>query len=192
MLKNGITWVLLRFEIRLTGDMPAAGEVVTVKTWPVGVNKIFFRRDFQVSSNGNPFASAVTEWTVFDTVSRKATSIPRRMVEELTPPKADRAIENLNWKLPPLRDAAESSSFIIRKTDIDRNGHVNNVRYIEWVLEKAEGGGSLAGITVIYRAEAIYGETVTLKTFISEEKQMLQGIFNADGKELIRAKILFR
>jgi acyl-ACP thioesterase len=192
MLKNGITWVLLRFEVRLVGDMPSEGELITVRTWPLGVNKLFFRRDFQVSANGKPFACAVTEWTVFDINSRKAIAIPQSMVEELTPPKVEKSIEDLNWKLPSLQDAPQTASFIIRKTDIDRNGHVNNVRYIEWILEKAEGERTLQGVSVVYRAEALYGETVSVKTFVSEEKEVLQGIFNSDGKELIRAKISFR
>jgi acyl-ACP thioesterase len=192
MLKNGITWVLLRFEVRLVGDMPSEGEVITVRTWPLGVNKLFFRRDFQVSAGGKPFACAVTEWTVFDINSRKAIAIPQKMVEELTPPKVEKSIEDLNWKLPSLQDAPQTASFIIRKTDIDRNGHVNNVRYIEWILEKAEGEKNLRGVSVVYRAEALYGETVSVKTFISEEKEVFQGIFNSDGKELIRAKISFR
>ncbi|MDR2400727.1 MAG: hypothetical protein LBD73_03635, partial [Deferribacteraceae bacterium] len=158
MLKNGITWVLLRFEVRITGDLPAEGETVTVKTWPLGVNRLFFRRDFQVTANGKPFACAVSEWTVFDINSRKAISIPQKMTEELTPPQTEKAIDELNWKLPVFQDAPETASFTVRKTDIDRNGHVNNVRYIEWILEKAGDGRDIRSVSVVYRAEALDGE----------------------------------
>jgi acyl-ACP thioesterase len=190
MLKNGITWVLLRFEVRLLGEMPSEGETVTVKTWPLGVNKLFFRRDFQALANGKPFACAASEWTVLDTAARKAVAIPLKMNEDLTPPSADRAIEDLNWKLPLLQSAEESASFIIRKTDIDRNGHVNNVRYIDWILEKTDG--ALLSVTLNYRAEALYGEVVKLKSSVIGEKEILQAIYNSEGRELLRAKILFK
>jgi acyl-ACP thioesterase len=193
MLKNGITWVLLRFEVRLLGDMPSEGETVTVKTWPLGLNRLFFRRDFQVSANGRPFACAATEWTVFDINSRKTIAIPREMTEELTPPSTEKAIETLNWKLAAAEEAPVTAAFTVRKTDIDRNGHVNNVRYIDWLLEAANRAEKdLLSVTVVYRAEALYGEDVSVRTSVSGEKEVLQGIFNSSGKELIRAKILFR
>ena len=53
-----------------------------------------------------------------------------------------------------------SASFTVRRSDLDREGHANNVRFLEWTLEALATEDGLRTIDMLYRSEAVAGDTV--------------------------------
>lgn len=70
----------------------------------------------------------------------------------------------------------------VSKADLDQNNHVNNVRYVQWVQDVAEAHWLsntskaitenyfwvLVKHTIEYKNEALLGDTLRLKTFVSK------------------------
>ena len=74
-------------------------------------------------------------------------------------PNADHAL------LSMLEQASNSmlimdAEFRVRRSDLDRVGHANNVRFVEWALEALPDGAGLTEIDILYRSEAVVGDRV--------------------------------
>ena len=99
-------------------------------------------------------------------------------------------------RLPVQGESGLLRRFIVRRADIDRNRHVNNRRYLEWILEATPAelcaGRRPRRIELMFRAEAVYGDSVLARGSLPGGGVCLYGLFReADGQELARARILW-
>ena len=94
----------------------------------------------------------------------------------------------------PGRDRINTGrEFEVRYSDIDVNAHVNNARYLGWLLDsyppehhrKAE----LASCEVNYLGEAGCGDRVLLRTTHLDDQQDLQSVQLSGGPEICRARL---
>ncbi len=192
---EGVAWVLARMYIE-TYTFPQTGEKVYLTTWPVGIEKLQFRRDFELrDGDGRMLARAISQWVVVNLETRKLeriTSYPG-----LEPEAPERTLEEPKWKIAPQADSPELLQLDVRLSDIDQNNHVNNVHYIEWVVESVpyatDTEKNLASVEIIFRAEAKYKDKVSVKGTAGEsEGEFVHGIFNGGGTELVRAKTVWK
>ena len=152
------TWVLSRLRLALD-RRPALREAVAVETWPSAYDGIRVHRDFVVRGEGGAAcARATSVWFVIDVARRRPVRLPPSM-HTFGPPDRERA---LVLAAPPEAPGAVEAErrFAVRHADLDRVGHANNVRFLEWALEAPGGAAGLREIDVAYRTEAVYGDTV--------------------------------
>ena len=131
------SWVLSRLAIEME-EMPGQHERYTVETWVESAMKYFTSRNFCVSDGkGRIYGYGRSVWAMIDTETRQPTDIY--------------AIDNgaiNNWivddKPCPIercgRVKMDENAVLVRTidityNDIDINGHVNSVKYIEHVLD---------------------------------------------------------
>ena len=224
MHEQGITWVLVRQRIEL-GYMPVAEEQLVVHTWPVGQERLSFRRDFHMECNGHTVLRAVTYWVIMNTTTRKLEFMPP-WAQSLAFPQAGLALENGDIRIPPVpcaffaeapavaggasgaeeaAGAVPGPEFPVRLADIDSNGHVNNVRYMDFALEaahcfsasrgKAVGEPALAGLDIVFRAEALWGDIVASASMPEHPLpgRLLHGLYRkSTGQELARVRTVWK
>lgn len=194
--QQGITWVLARMQLEIYA-LPAANAQVHTCTWPVEAERLQFRRDFLLSDgNGHEFIRAVTDWVIIDLASRRLLKMPE-FIAACQPDKLRYALNKEKLRIESQEHAPDLKSFVVRKADIDRNRHVNNVRFTDWMLESVpEGicaGKKLCGLQIIYRAESVYGDTVIARGSAGDNGDFLHGLYRqSDGQELVRAKSIWR
>lgn len=132
------TWVLSRLAIEVI-DMPKAYDRLAVETWVEGAMRYFTSRNFAVTSpdGSKPFAYGRSVWAMIDTDTRQPVDILEVKDGEIT-----------NWVVTDkpcpiakpgrvkMSDKAEYvRSIVPQYSDIDINGHVNSIKYIEHVLD---------------------------------------------------------
>lgn len=130
-------WVLSRLRMRLD-SLPQWGEQITVRTEPIGVEKLFALREFAVlDAQGQPLARALTGWLLVDS-ERGRPVRPGRLLADI--PLGTPHYQTELSALPgPQEDANRSAVQPVRPHDIDQYGHVNNASYLEWVLDAVDG-----------------------------------------------------
>ena len=152
------TWALSRLRLRIT-RLPRMREAITVETWPSAVDRVRAARDFRVMAGAEPLAVATSQWFLIDVERRRPVRLPRAM-DGFAAVDKERALE-LDAPDPVAPDAAEHrAEFAVRRSDLDRVGHANNVRFVEWALEALPSDDGLAELDVLYRLEAVVGDTV--------------------------------
>lgn len=197
---EGISWVLSRLNIGVNG-LPRAGESLSVETWPVCIEGLQFRRDFVArTADGAVAAAGVSRWLVVNLSTRRIVRIPAFISGmDLENPRT--AMEDADAKLPDLSGEEEALRVRVRLADMDRNRHVNNVRYADWILEATPGAVrescALRGLDLSFRAESLHGDTVIVRTRREEGENgavgFNYGLFRTgDDKELVRGRALWQ
>lgn len=192
---QGMAWVLTRLSITVD-RYPVAGETISIRTWPSTHERNVAQRCYEAyDAQGNQIAQATSAWMVIDFASRTMVPIPDFVTEGY--PKNQPACRPFATRaVPKLRDAASTSSIRTRRSDLDMNGHVNNARYADWVLE-AVPDSFLAGhepvlTDITFRAECGAGITLTTSCSATTDNETLHSVCQEDGTELCRARILWR
>ncbi len=130
----GVVWVIVRLELDIH-QIPHWGDDVYVKTWPRGVDRLFAYREFEVcDSKGNLLAIATSTWIVIDRQDRKA--VKPSIVEAILPFVDKRMVLERNARRLTTKGSKHLvGSRMVVFSDLDTNGHVNNCKYLEWVID---------------------------------------------------------
>jgi medium-chain acyl-[acyl-carrier-protein] hydrolase len=198
MQKENVYWVLSRFHI-IMHRYPSMGDRVIVETWPKGLKKLFFMRDYRIhSEDGLLLTTATTAWLVLD----GDTGRPRKMEQNNSLHRFYipdfHAIEQMPGKLPGITGADRKMTVLARYSDLDINKHVNAVKYIEWVqdsyTQELYEKQNVTEFQINYKAETRFGEKVQIgiRTALDPDPfEYLEGIKDNDGNAAFRARIRF-
>ena len=152
------TWVLTRLRL-VVSDLPRMREQVEVETWPSGHDRLRAFRDYVLrGADGRELVRGTSAWLVMHAERRRPVRLPAS-VYDFRPESAKRALTFAGDLLAPAA-VEQERTFAVRRADLDRVGHANNVRFLEWTLEALPDDRGLAEIDVQYRAEAVYGDVV--------------------------------
>lgn len=133
--KNNKTWILSRLRLKITRQ-PNLGELITVRTWPSGTDRLFTTRDFEIlDDNGETLVKATSVWLVIDRTTRRPSRLPESVVKLIRPDTPRALTIDVHQHLPDPDQIVRSAELIARRSDLDVNGHVNNVHYVEWAVE---------------------------------------------------------
>jgi len=181
MLRTGQIWILSRMSV-IVDRRPNYFENITVRTWPRGGEKLFAVRDYDIRDKDDvPVVRARSGWIILDVEKRRpirpqsllSDGIPQNEGENALSSK-DGAIAALEER-SSLQKAAERQA---RYTDLDFNGHVNNVRYIQWIEDSLEPSflenADKMRLDINYLNEILGGEVIEI---------MSAGIEDADSAE---------
>ncbi|KAI3513769.1 hypothetical protein L1887_11916 [Cichorium endivia] len=163
MCKKNLFWVVTKMQV-VVDRYPTWGDVVQVDTWVARSGKNGMRRDWLLRDckTGEILTRASSNWVMMNKETRKLSKIPDEVRAEIehyfvdAPP----VVKDDNKKLPKLEEANAHhvrTGLTPRWSDLDVNQHVNNVKYIGWILESAPKQVvekyELASMTLEYRRE---------------------------------------
>jgi acyl-ACP thioesterase len=191
---RNLTWMLSRIRMAVR-RLPAAGEAVTIRTWPSGTDRLFALRDFIAQAgDGTALASADSAWLVIDRTRRRPVRL-EPFLERIRSAQAPPVLEKPIPPVPAAGEAAVRKTLNVRYRDLDANRHVNNVTYVEWIQEGFPPAffdrRRLSFLEVEFRAEALAGDTVfcTHRPDPVEPETYLHSVFRkTDERELARAR----
>jgi acyl-ACP thioesterase len=126
-------WVLSR--LRLTMNRyPRWGELFTVRTFPVGTQRMLAVREFAlVGGDGETIGRASSGWLIVDGGKGRPLR-PEPVVADIVPSPSE--YEGDLERVDPLdRTSRASAPSRVRYHDIDQYRHVNNASYLEWVTD---------------------------------------------------------
>lgn len=135
MIKNHHAWVLSRLVIEMY-SLPRTGEDFILTTWVDKLYHQFTDRHFSIlHPNGTPYGHATSIWALIDTETRQPadlTKLPNGGFEDVLIPSRPAPIATMGrirLKKPQLIETHRACY-----TDLDINGHVNSIRYLELFL----------------------------------------------------------
>ena len=196
------SWVLSRLVIELT-EMPGQHERYTVETWVESAMRYFTSRNFCVSDgNGHIYGYGHSIWAMIDTETRQPTDIYsihdgaiKNWIETDKPcpiEKGGRVKMGNGAELVKTMDVCYS--------DIDLNGHVNSMKYIEHVLDlwgiAWYREHQLKRFEIAYVAEAHQGDQLSFYREQTAENEYCVRLSKKDAEsddvvEVCRCKLLF-
>lgn len=191
-----VAWVLMKMRVDLL-RIPVLGETITIETWPLEPGRLTYDRDFLVKdAENNIIIKAISSWIIMDLAERK---IDRQQKVDIRYPsiKNERAIDAKMRKLKANGPLSTSYEKMIGYSDIDFNGHLNNARYIDYIMDCFQVSEHkqyhVKSLEVHFTNEALPGEIITLKKDLSEaiEKGVyIEGINEQSNETVFRSRAL--
>lgn len=185
--QNQLTWVLHRLCVKMN-RFPDWREIITIQTWPSSGDGLRAYRDFLIlDSDGNTIGKSLSYWLMMNTKSRRPVRIPKEILK-MAPKNTEHVLPVTDGNFAEIEQPENSQSFQVRKTDLDLNQHVNNVRYIEWALACLPEDSQISQIDIKFLGESVSGDTD-----VAEIQQNGEGGFHhqirrqSDGKVLTKA-----
>ncbi len=132
LAQQGIFWAVIRHRVQIT-RMPKEKETIRLETWPMPTTRVAYPRStVAYDAEGKELFRSMCLWVLMDLNSRSmllpkdiGIHIPGTVRgTELAPPKS----------LMP-KPLSNTNSRKVVYSDLDRNGHMNNARYLDWIQD---------------------------------------------------------
>lgn len=164
MIRHNHVWVLSRLVIDLE-RMPTTGEAYTIETWVSRVYRQFTDRHFAITSpTGFNYGFATSTWALISLDSRSSAdleNLPNGGFSDLT---IDIEPGIGTARRVRLKQDQPIKTYVAGYSDLDINGHVNSIRYIETALDlfpiEQFKTHRPARIEALYTAEAYAADTL--------------------------------
>lgn len=167
-----IFWALARLRVMMD-VYPGWRDTIHVETWPSGDDGLYATREFLIfNEQAEVIGRASSNWVLLDMDKRRPVRLPKQ-VSELRVPERSYPIQ---YPAPRLHQPAVvdiEKKIIVRRSDLDLNRHVNNVRFVEWALEalpedEIESRG-IAELDILFRAETHYGDDIVSRAGLNPD-----------------------
>ncbi|HOX41943.1 MAG TPA: thioesterase [Myxococcota bacterium] len=126
-------WMVVQTWARIA-RLPTWRTQVTVTTWATEMGRLLSKREFLVEDEAGELVRASTLWAFLDTQARQVTRVPAE-VASAYPLVAERLLGRGLPRPRPCPHPERELPMLARRRDLDSNGHVNNLRHLEWMLD---------------------------------------------------------
>ena len=193
--EDNYTWVLSRLAVELD-EMPYQYENFSVQTWVENVYRLFTDRNFAViNKDGKKIGYARSVWAMINLNTRKPAdlltlhggSIVDYVCDEPCPIEKPSRIK--------VTATDPVATLTAKYSDIDINGHVNSIRYIEHILDlfpiELYKTKHIRRFEMAYVAESYYGDELSFfQEEVNENEYHVE--VKKNGNEVVcRSKVLF-
>ena len=142
-------------------------------------------------ADGGELGRATSEWMLINLAARKVVAIPEAVFAAANtvrePVFGDEPLPKLRWECSA--ESPDALVFRARRGDIDLNGHVNNVHYVEWLMEGRPGSaGPCRELEIVFKSETLAGEEVRVESVETEPDVFVHRVYAPDGRDHVLAR----
>ena len=195
LASHGMIWAIIRQRVQIT-RIPSRGETIRLETWPMPTTRVAYPRSVVAyDAWGNELFRSISIWVLMDLDTRNM----------ILPAKSGIAVNGTlrgnELAAPgglPAKLLRNRRSRTVCFTDLDRNGHMNNTRYLDWIDDLLPSAfheeHTFREFTVCYLSETREGQELDLRWDLLEEGCIqVDAHRETEGKEerVFSAKLLF-
>ena len=178
LASRNLLWAIIRQKVQIT-RLPMAGETIRLETWAMPATRTYYPRStVAYDAEGKEIFRAIGMWVLMDVNTRAM----------VLPGKSDVTLQGLltgtELKAPGSLAPKSLRNAAVRRvgfSDLDRNGHMNNTRCLEWINDLLPSAFHADHIptefTVCYHSEAREGDELQLHWQVLEENKLLVDAF---------------
>ena len=195
LARQRLFWAVTRHRVQVT-RLPRWGETVHLETWPMPTTRVAYPRSMVAYDQaGNECFRSISLWVLMDLDTRNM----------ILPGKSGISVagtlRGTELALPNgliARPMENSRSRNVCFTDLDRNGHMNNARYLDWIDDLLPSAFHRAHpvkeFTVCYLSEAREGQRLSMNWDFVEDGCLRVDANRSNGEKderVFSARLLF-
>ena len=191
------TWVLSRLAIEME-QMPRQYDKFFVETWVESAMRYFTQRNFHVvGEGGRNYGYGRSVWAMIDTETRQPTdilAIHDGAINEWIDKDKECPIAK-SGRVKMSNEAELVRTIDTYYNDVDINGHINSVKYIEHVVDLWDltwyREHQIRRLEIAYVAEAHQGDRLSFYREQTGDSEYSVRICRSDGTEVVRCLLRF-
>lgn len=193
--EENYTWVLSRLAIELD-EMPYQYEDFQVQTWVENVYRLFTDRNFAIiNKDGKKIGYARSVWAMINLNTRKPIDLLAMHEGAIVDYICDESCPIEKPSRIKVANTDPSDKLTAKYSDIDVNGHVNSIRYIEHILDlfpidfyKTK---RIRRFEMTYVAESYYGDELSFFCDEVNENEYHVEVKKNGNEVVCRSKVIF-
>ena len=170
LLKQRLFWAVTRHKMVIS-RLPRSGETIHLETWTMPTTRVAYPRSMVAyDAEGNELFRSISLWVLMDTETR-AMVLPGKSGIAVAGTLRGNELAAPN-SLQPGKDGIGTERTVTYSC-LDRNGHMNNTRYLDWVDDLLPSSfhreHHAQEFVICYLSEAREGQTLRLNWNLSPE-----------------------
>jgi len=199
--KQNIGWVLLSGILEMD-CYPGYKEKIVIRTWLSKYSTIKgFRENLIYNEQGRIIGKAKGLWVFFDIDRRRPIQISEDIKDKWSYCNEECINHDITKKIEIIDSSNHIKEFKINRFDVDTNLHVNNIRYLQWLIESIPDdiidNYYLHSIDGRFIAEAQLGDTImsfterdaSLNSFVHHIKTQVNNKVCATARTIWKPRI---
>ena len=195
LAQRGLFWAITRQRVQIS-RMPMRGETIRVQTWPMPTTRVAYPRStVAYDEAGNEVFRAISLWVLMD-IGNRSMILPGKSGISVVGTLQGSELDAPGGLIPkPLNTSRPRT---VAFSDLDRNGHMNNCRYIDWIGDLLPSAfharHSLKEFTVCYLSEAREGQQLDIRWDFLEDGSLRADAYRKGEEKderVLSAKVLF-
>lgn len=178
----GMVFLLVAAALRIH-RLPAYGETVEAETWFCGVEGVKFARGLRIHAGGKVCVELGSHWVLVDPDSHHILRPSRFPKPEAMPVKPNDPLPVAIEKQRPGslfgdKSAPDIGKRVVRYSDLDSNGHVNNAVYLDMLCDffpDGFAGNAFSSIKIDFLGEAKENESIAIRACQEENRMQYEG-----------------
>ena len=196
--ENHYTWVLSRLCIEME-EMPMQYEDIEIRTWVESVMRLFTNRNFSIlRPDGTPCGYARSIWAMIDMDTRKPCDLlslyDGDILRYVVEPEENVCPIQGHGRLV-FREARLARTLDTYYSDVDINGHINSIKYIEHILDlfprERYERQMVRRLEIAYKAESYLGDRLSFYTQVINDNEIGVEVRKNEREVVCQAKICF-
>ena len=188
-------WAVIRHRVQVT-RLPLRGETIRVETWPMPTTRVAYPRSVVAYDEaGKECFRSISLWVLMDLDTRNMI-LPGKSGISVVGTLRGTELPAPNSLVPKTLNISRSRSVCF--TDLDRNGHMNNTRYMDWIADLLPSAfhrqHEIREFTVCYLSEAREGQELQLHWDFLEENTMQVDAYRSledKNERVFSARLIF-
>ena len=177
LAQKKLFWAVTRHKVQIT-RLPSLGENITVETWPMPTTRVAFPRAMAAyDSQGNELFRSISIWVLMDLENRSMV-LPGNSGVNVGGLLTGNELSVPHSILP--KSLCNSTQRTVTYSCLDRNGHMNNTRYLDWVADLLPSSfhreHTPRELLICYASEALEAQVLNLDWELTED-----GILQVDA-----------
>ncbi len=195
LANRGLFWAVSRHKVQIT-RLPMSGERIRVDTWPMPTTNVAYPRSVVAyDAQGNELFRAITLWVLMDLGSRSMVLPGKSGIAVAGTLRGNELASPLGLPAKLLESRRDR---MVCFTDLDRNGHMNNTKFLDWIYDLLPSAfhrqHKVKEFTVCYLSEAREGQELNLRWGFLEDGSLQvdsHRILEEQDQRVVAAKLLF-
>ncbi len=177
--KTFLTWFVVDWKVEVL-KRPKYGDEITIKNWNRDASNSFTYIDFEVYVNDNLCVKATSKWALFNLKTKSYESISSELIKVYGGNDSKSVFEEKELPhMHTLESYGKKKKIVIRKSDLDFNNHVNNVKYFDYLIDYSDAC-EYNNLRITYRKE-IKADDVVYLHYGKVENKDLYAIIDKDN-----------
>lgn len=198
MAAQRLFWAVIRTRVQVN-RLPVLGQRITVKTWPMPTTRTAYPRAVSIlDAAGEELVRIISLWVLMDTQTR-AMVLPGKSGVEVNGQLLGCELAAPGSIAP--KPAQNSHIRQVTFSELDRNGHMNNTRYLDWIDDllpsEFHKTHPVREFSICYLSEAREGQNIQLQYQLSDGPELQVDGYHTNtddsGKQtrIFSAQVLF-
>jgi len=195
LARQRLFWAVTRHRVQVS-RLPKLGETIRIETWPMPTTRVAYPRSMVAyDQEGRECFRSISLWVLMNLDTRNMILPGKSGIVVAGTIRGGELPSPAGLMVRPMGSHRERS---VCFTDLDRNGHMNNTRYLDWIddlLPSAfHAGHTIKEFTVCYLSEAKEGQQLHLSWDFGEENTLqvdAHRCLQDKDERVFSAKLLF-